>query len=749
METSSLAKILLVDDRAENLFALEVILSNEHYKCVRACSGQEAINILKLEQGFALILMDVQMPVMDGFETTELIRLIENIKHIPVIFLTASMDSSEHIFKGYQAGAVDYMIKPITPEILKAKVAIFVDLFSKTRELVIQNEEKEKRAAELIIANKELAFQNKEKEKRAAELIIANKELIFQNEEKEKRAAELIIANKELVFQKAEKGKRAAELGIANIELAFQKAEKGKRAEELDIAKIELAFQDEEKGKRAAELGIANIELAFQDEEKEKRAAELGIANIELAFQDEEKEKRAAELGIANIELAFQDEEKEKRAAELGLANIELAFQNQEKEKRAEELIIANKELLFQNDEKEKRAAELIIANKELVFQNREKEKRAAELIVANEELIKAKEKFRLVVESAPTAMVLINNENLITLVNNQAEILFGYERFELLGEKLEILIPKRLDKVQPADKNILISKQQIHAIEKDSDLMARSKNGQELQVEVSFNSIETVEGPMVLVSIIDLTERNIQVATLKKQIELEMKNKELEQFAYIASHDLQEPLRTVSNYMQVFEEDYLTQLDDNARKYLHSVNSATKRMSMLIKSLLDFSRLGRNIRLTYVDCARVIDDVIADLETLIKTSNAVIEVGEMPKLNLYEAEIRQLFQNLITNAIKFRKKNTHPEIQIRCSETDGKWEFAVSDNGIGIAPAHFERIFDIFKRLQINEDEYEGNGIGLANCKKIIQLHKGDIWIESAIGQGTTFYFSIPNLIL
>ncbi len=219
---------------------------------------------------------------------------------------------------------------------------------------------------ELTLANKELVFQNNEKEKRAAELSIANIELAFQNEEKEKRAAELIIANKELAFQNDEKEKRAAELSIANDELAYQNNEKEKRAAELSIANIELAYQNDEKEKRAQELTIANKELAFQNKVKEKRAAELVIANEELAFQNEEKEKRAAELIIANKELAFQNKEKEKRAAELAIANKELAYQNTAKEKKAAELIIANKELAFQNDEKEKRAAELIIANKDL-----------------------------------------------------------------------------------------------------------------------------------------------------------------------------------------------------------------------------------------------------------------------------------------------------------------------------------------------------------------------------------------------
>jgi light-regulated signal transduction histidine kinase (bacteriophytochrome) len=232
-----------------------------------------------------------------------------------------------------------------------------------------------------------------------------------------------------------------------------------------------------------------------------------------------------------------------------------------------------------------------------------------------------------------------------------------------------------------------------------------------------------------------------------KRAKELTIANKELEQFTYIASHDLREPLRTVSNYMKVFEEDYSELLDDNGHRYLHSINNATKRMSQLIKSLLDFSRLGRNINFTLVDCKTLIYDVIADLETMIKTSNAVIEVEQMPILKLYETEIRQVFQNLITNSIKFHKKDTPPKIQIRSEKLNEKWKFAVCDNGIGIAPEHFERVFDIFQRLHINEEEYEGNGIGLANCKKIIQLHQGEIWIESIIEQGTTFYFTIPIL--
>ena len=231
-----------------------------------------------------------------------------------------------------------------------------------------------------------------------------------------------------------------------------------------------------------------------------------------------------------------------------------------------------------------------------------------------------------------------------------------------------------------------------------------------------------------------------------KRAGDLIVANKELVQFAYIASHDLQEPLRTVSNYMQLFETEYAALLDGNARKYLQSANSAAKRMSLLIQSLLSFSRLGMNKKLTSVDCARLIDDVIADLDTVIQTSGARIDVGGMPRLNVYETEMRQLFQNLIANAIKFQKKGTRPWIKISSERVKDKWTFTVSDNGIGIAAAHFDRIFDIFQRLHTN-GEYEGSGIGLANCKKIAHLHQGELWVESTLGQGARFYFTISNL--
>jgi PAS domain S-box-containing protein len=358
----------------------------------------------------------------------------------------------------------------------------------------------------------------------------------------------------------------------------------------------------------------------------------------------------------------------------------------------------------------------------------------------------KAEERVRLVVESAPNAMVLVSASGTITLVNRQTEMLFGYDRSELVGNKLEMLIPERFRQNHPSHRGSFFQRPQTRAMGAGRDLFARKKDGTEIQVEIGLNPIETPEGQVVLASIIDITERKLQEANAKKQVALEIRNKELEQFAYLASHDLQEPLRTVSNYIQLLEEDCADEFSAETRQYLQAIEGATRRMSVLVKALLDFSRLGRNKRLVKIDCNQLIKDVVDDMQTTIRQSNAEINLPTMPHLFVYEAEMRQLFQNLFSNAIKFQSQGNRPLIDVGVKQFGNKWHFSVSDNGIGIAPAHFARIFDIFQRLH-TVDEYDGNGIGLANCKKIVELHGGEIWVESKEGKGSSFHFTIAEL--
>jgi signal transduction histidine kinase len=235
------------------------------------------------------------------------------------------------------------------------------------------------------------------------------------------------------------------------------------------------------------------------------------------------------------------------------------------------------------------------------------------------------------------------------------------------------------------------------------------------------------------------------EVALAVQNKELETKNRELEQFAYVASHDLQEPLRTISGFVELFQKKYKGNLDESADKYLDYIVSSSSRMKVLITDLLEYSRIGRNREIESVDCNMILMDVLLDLDASIKETGAVIRSEHLPVVTGYSMEIKQLFQNLISNAIKFRKKDINPSIQISATRERDSFHFAIADNGIGIAKDHHERIFIIFQRLH-NRTEYEGSGIGLSHCKKIIDLHKGRIWLDSEPGLGTTFNFTIQQ---
>ena len=225
---------------------------------------------------------------------------------------------------------------------------------------------------------------------------------------------------------------------------------------------------------------------------------------------------------------------------------------------------------------------------------------------------------------------------------------------------------------------------------------------------------------------------------------ELELKNKELTQFAHMVSHDLKEPLRTVSGFVKLIENKYQNKLDEQAHKLLDFISNATDRMRILINDLLDYGSIGQVKEMMTVDCKKLIEVVQQDLQAIIKDTNATIDVAELPKIKGYQTELRLLFQNLISNSIKFSKPGIAPKIKISAKEQDG-WTFSIQDNGIGISDEHMDKIFIAFRRLH-SKSEFEGSGIGLAHCKKIVELHNGKLWVTSKYGEGSTFHFTMPS---
>jgi light-regulated signal transduction histidine kinase (bacteriophytochrome) len=240
-----------------------------------------------------------------------------------------------------------------------------------------------------------------------------------------------------------------------------------------------------------------------------------------------------------------------------------------------------------------------------------------------------------------------------------------------------------------------------------------------------------------------DLTELKKAEATLLNMQRIEARNDELEQLTYITSHDLQEPLRNISSFIDVFREDYSQKLDDTGLEMLQFIKAATTRMSALINGLLDYGRLGRNSETTEINTQEIVEEICADLSTLIRETGAEVETRQLPVIVGYRTELRLLLQNLISNAIKFRKPDVKPLVQISAELVQDKWKFAVKDNGIGKEPQYLDRIFLIFQRLH-TRSQYEGSGIGLAHCKRIAALHHGDLWVTSEPGVGSTFYFTI-----
>lgn len=369
----------------------------------------------------------------------------------------------------------------------------------------------------------------------------------------------------------------------------------------------------------------------------------------------------------------------------------------------------------------------------------------------AETELHNSEERYRRIVETAQEGIWMIDENNSITFCNKKMCEILEYSYEEVIGKRLFDFMDEQGKKT--ARQRI---EQRKPGMDGNYDVRYFTKSGKGIWTNIStseiFSEDEKYLGTLAMVT--DITKRKHNEELLQKSEvyleqqnkELERKNKELEQFAYVASHDLQEPLRTTSSFVELLQRQYHEKLDAKASKYIGYIVQASDRMGILIKDLLDFSRIGIKKELEPVDCNGVLCDVITDIDRAIKDTGAEINSQNLPVINGYSTEMKQLFQNLILNAIKFRKGNIPPKINISVQKKSDYWQFAFTDNGIGIDKQYSERIFIIFQRLH-TRSEYEGSGIGLSHCKKIVELHHGKIWVESIPGQGSTFYFTIHSL--
>ena len=369
-------------------------------------------------------------------------------------------------------------------------------------------------------------------------------------------------------------------------------------------------------------------------------------------------------------------------------------------------------------------------------------------------------DRFRDLLEAAPDAMVIVDRAGYIALVNSQTQQLFGYTREELLGKPVELLVPEPYRGMHSAHRSGYFADPRRRPMGSGLQLSGRRKDGSEFPVEISLSPVETEDGTLVTAAVRDISER-LRLEEARREVaertareealtrhaeELARSNADLEQFAYVASHDLQEPLRMVANFTELLAKRYRGRLDADADEYIGYVVDGVSRMHQLISDLLTYSRVGtRGNPLIPVSCSLVVDRVLQDLTVAVSEASAVVTHDALPTVIGDETQLGQLFQNLIGNALKFRGAKP-PRVDVSAMPNGTEWTFTVSDNGIGIAPEHAERIFLIFQRLHTRA-EYPGTGIGLAVAKKIVERHGGRIWVESRPGEGSRFSFTLPTV--
>ena len=364
----------------------------------------------------------------------------------------------------------------------------------------------------------------------------------------------------------------------------------------------------------------------------------------------------------------------------------------------------------------------------------------------AENHLVQMEGRYRGLLEAAPDAMVVVNPEGEIVLLNVQAEKKFGYSRDELLGQQVKNIIPEGFAERLIADALRSTKDALAQQIGTGIELSGLRKDGSEFPIEIMLSPLEGTEGMLVTAAIRDITTRKKTEANLlQKMEELNRSNEELGQFAYIASHDLQEPLRMVASYTELLSRRYKGKLDADADEFITFAVDGANRMQRLIQDLLAYSRVGtKGKELLVTSSEEALGQALTNLRGSLEASGAQVTYDPLPSVMADDMQLVQLFQNLIGNAIKYQTPGNIPRVHISAAKNGSKkYKFSVHDNGLGIDPIYFDKVFVMFQRLH-KRDEYAGTGIGLAICKKIVERHGGSISVESQPGQGSTFIFSL-----
>lgn len=618
-------KILVVDDQPSNLRFLSSLLSEQGYQVYRAICGQLALNAA-IAYCPDLILLDIRLPDMDGYEVCQRLKATAKTAQIPVIFLSVLDDINDKL-QAFKVGGVDYLVKPFQVAEILARIDKQVSLKKLQQQLKNQN------------------------------LQLQQSQLLLTS-----------VLNSSLDGVAAYAAVRDSQGNIVDFKwlLLNPAAERMSSRTSQDLVGKYLLEEVPQVGNNGLfELYVSVVETG---------------ETLDTEFYYKHDRDIDAWLHIVAVKLND---------------GIAVTFRNITERKRSE----------------------------------------AA--------LLRSEARFRALTQASSDIITLTDAQSQVIYQSSAVERVLGYSPAEFVGEiPQQVLHPEDVASQQAA-----IGWMQANpGIPKVLEYRLRHKNGEWVWLEgVATNWLDDPDIAAVVILTRDITERKrAEIALSRYAQDLSRSNAELEQFAYIASHDLQAPLGTIASYAQLLEKRYHEQLDPQAHKFIGSIVNTCARMQALIDDLLEYSRVGTSQKpFDLVSCDRVFEEACANLQVAIAKNEAAIACSELPVVMGDSFQLVQLFQNLIGNAIKYRGISS-PRVDVRAVLQGDNWLFSVQDNGIGIAQQYYSRIFQIFQRLH-TQKEYSGTGIGLAICQKIVDRHGGRIWLESEIDRGSTFYFFIP----